>query len=77
MTDEYFARAELVMTRIQRLQLEADQAVTEGDLDRVKQLQNEMAVLVESMFDIREEQLMAHLDKQARRRPWWRLHKNR
>jgi hypothetical protein len=73
--DDSFTRAKLLMTRIQRVQLKAEGAAARGDLDQVRELQREMEVLVDSMFNIREEQLLAELEEDARRatRPgWWR-----
>lgn len=71
MKDDYFARAQLVMVRIERVQLEAEQASLHGDADRVRELQDEATFLLDSMLEIREEQLLDHLSELARP-SWWR-----
>lgn len=70
MSDDFFARATLIHTRVQRLACEAQTAPHE----RVLAIRDEMEVCLQSLEDIREEQLLAQLTPEPPkpRRRWWR-----
>lgn len=65
---EFFHRAALVKNRVDRLTAEAR---TCTDRDRLAAIEREMQVCCDSMYAIREEQLLDMLPKPKKKR-WWR-----
>jgi len=66
---ERMARAQLIQLEVNRLLREAERS--RGDASRLVAIREEMEVLVESLEEMRREQLREEINPPKRKR-WWR-----
>lgn len=72
---ERIARAQLIHLEIERLCSEARAHAVIGDIDRLEAARDEISVLLESLREIRRDQLREEIERSwpKPRRPWWRF----